>query len=78
MYAIRHKNSGEIISDFPGRVKRYFYGYVILTHEHKVLFFFEIDRNIDHEDITHEYEIINQDNADETQIQNTKNTYMSS
>lgn len=65
MYVIRHKNSEEVISTFPGRAKRYsMYGYIILTHNLKILFFFEIDGFIYYEEITDEYEI---------QIQNTKN-----
>lgn len=75
MYAIRHKNSGEIISSFPSLTKRFsIYGFVVLTYDLRIQFYYSNNDEEHFEDITDEYEIINQNNTDETQIQNTKNT----
>ncbi len=59
---IKHINSGEIteISGLIYTKINGIYGYLVITHEHRIHFVDGDSGTIDHDDITDQYEIINQ------------------
>jgi hypothetical protein len=56
---IEHKNSGEIIDSFPKYGKHYMsmYGYIVLTADKKVLFFYQVEDSMTYEDLTVFYNV---------------------
>lgn len=57
---IIHKNSGQVVEDFPwyGKFHYSMYGYLMLTPDNFVYFIYIQDENINYSDVTDEYEII--------------------